>query len=164
MATIHCPSCGEEGSLDQKYCRKCGFNLKPVTKLVAGDDVADVRREKAERDRAILQRMYRWLMWGSLIFFIGLVLLVSGRAFDLPKFFGPLSSFVMISGIAAGGYGILAALRDGVATSKKLPPATKAAKLADSSTNPLANGAFPISLPSVTERTTQFIGEDTQKP
>ena len=33
---MHCPSCGNESSIDQKFCRKCGFNLEPVGKLLAG--------------------------------------------------------------------------------------------------------------------------------
>ena len=163
--TIHCPSCGHESSPDQKFCRKCGFNLEPVNKLVADGRDLEVNAEKLEGDGAILRRMYRWMMWGFLILLIGLVMLVSAKAFELPKFLGPLASFLLIGGTAAVAYGVLAALRDGAVSSKKLPRATNArSELAGSQTAELPNSSVPISLPSVTERTTQLIGEENKQP
>ena len=162
--TIHCPSCGHESSPDQKFCRKCGFNLEPVNKLVADGRDLEVNAQKLEGDGAILRRMYRWMMWGFLILLIGLVMLVSAKAFELPKFLAPLASFLLIGGTAAVAYGVLAALRDGVVASKKLPRATNArSELAGSQTAELPDNSVPISLPSVTERTTQLIGEENKQ-
>jgi len=156
---MHCPSCGNESSLEQKFCRKCGFNLEPVSQLVAASPDAETKLQKLESDRAILRRMYRWMMWGCLILLIGVVMLVSGKAFDLPKFLGPLSSFLLVGGAAAASYGVLAALRDGLASSKELPrPGETRNELSRSQTTELAGDSIPISLPSVTERTTQLIG------
>jgi hypothetical protein len=157
---MHCPGCGNESSLEQKFCRKCGFNLEPVSKLVVAAPDGETKLEKLEGDRAILRRMYRWMVWGFLILLIGVVMLVSGRAFDLPKFLGPLSSFLLIGGAAAAGYGVLAALRDGLAASKQLPRPTKTrSELSGSQTSELPANSIPVSLPSVIERTTQLIGD-----
>ena len=156
---MHCPSCGNESSLEQKFCRKCGFNLEPVSQLVTASPNAETKLQKLESDRAILRRMYRWMMWGCLILLIGVVMLVSGKAFDLPKFLGPLSSFLLIGGAAAAGYGVLAALRDGLASSKELlRPGKTRNELSRSQTTELTGDSIPVSLPSVTERTTQLIG------
>src|SRR5882762_3068396 len=106
---MHAPSFSRDTSLEQKFCRKCGFNLEPVSQLVAASPDAETKLQKLENDRAILRRMYRWMMWGGLILLIGVVMLVSGKAFDLPKFLGPLSSFLLVGGAAAAGYGVLAA-------------------------------------------------------
>ena len=161
---IHCPSCGDESALDQKFCRKCGFNLEPVGKLVTAGPDLETKSEKLESEQAILRRMIRWMMWGCLVLLIGLVLLVSGKAFDLPKFLSPLASFLLVGGAAAAGYGVLAALRDGMASPRKLPRAHQArAELPTASTNELGNQDVPMSLPSVTERTTQLIGKDANQ-
>ena len=58
---MHCPNCGNESDLDQKFCRKCGFNLEPVSKLVAAGPYLETKSEKLEGDQAILRRMYRWM-------------------------------------------------------------------------------------------------------
>jgi hypothetical protein len=159
---MHCPSCGNESSLEQKFCRKCGFNLEPVSQLiVARPD--ETKLGNQESDRTILRRMYRWMMWGFLILLIGVLMLVSGRAFDLPKFLGPLSSFLLIGGAAAASYGVLAALRDGL-VSKKLPRSAAArSELSGSQTSELPGNNLPVPLPSVTERTTQLIGDHADR-
>ena len=161
---IHCPSCGDESDLNQKFCRKCGFNLEPVSKLVAAGPNLETKSEKLESDQAILRRMTRWMMWGCLVLLIGLVLLVTGKAFDVPKFLSPLASFLLIGGAAAAGYGVLAALRDGMASPRRLPRAHEVREeLPVATTNELANQNVPILPPSVTERTTQLIGKDANQ-
>ena len=161
--TIHCPSCGHESSPDQKFCRKCGFNLEPISKLVSAGADSGAESDRVENDRTILRRMYRWMMWGFLVMLIGVVLLVSGKAFDLPKFLGPLSSFLLIGGAATAGYGLLAALRDGISSPKKLPRAPGNKELPPPPTTELPEQPVPIPIPSVTERTTQLIGEQSHE-
>jgi len=161
---IHCPTCGHQSELDQKFCRKCGFNLEQISKLVVAGAGSDAESGRMENDRAILRRMYRWMMWGCLILLVGLLMLVTGKAFDVPKFLSPLASFLMIGGTAAATYGVLAALRDGVVSSKKLHRKTNGhSQLAGSQTAELSDNAIAISVPSVTERTTQLIGEENTK-
>jgi hypothetical protein len=107
--------------------------------------------------------MLRWMMWGCLVLLIGLVLLVTGRAFDVPKFISPLAAFLLVGGTAAVGYGVLAALRDGIASPKKLAhPTQDWGELPSASTNELPDPGIPVALPSVTERTTQLIDENAK--
>lgn len=161
--TIHCPSCGHESALEQKFCRKCGFNLEPVSELVVAAPGRDAKSDAKESDRVILGRMYRWMMWGFLVLLIGLVLLVTGKAFDVPKFISPLAAFLLVGGTATVTYGVLAALRDGIASPKKLAqPAHDGGELSSASTSELPNSRIPIALPSVTERTTQLIDENAK--
>lgn len=161
---MHCPSCGNESSIDQKFCRQCGLSLESVSKLVAGHQTPEaIKREAKKNEQDVLRRMYRWMMWGCLILLIGVVMLVSGKAFDLPKFLGPLSSFLLIGGAAATGYGVLAALRDGVGLKTLSHPKHVHQELPHSPATELSNHGVPISLPSVTERTTQLIGDETKK-
>jgi hypothetical protein len=60
---------------------------------------------------------------------------------------------------------VLAALRDGIVSPKTLSAPPSQAELGPPPTSELVDGTVPISLPSVTERTTQLIGDNTkQKP
>jgi hypothetical protein len=107
--------------------------------------------------------MYRWMVWGCLVLLIGLVLLVTGKAFDVPKFISPLAAFLLIGGAATAAYGVLAALRDGIASPKKLAhPTREWGELSSASTSELPESRIPIALPSVTERTTQLIDENAK--
>ena len=158
---MHCPKCGNESDFDQKFCRKCGLNLAPISSLVLVDSGRDDEQkpDKVERDKLILRRMVSWMIWGCVILLIGLVLLATGRAFDVPKFLSPLASFLLIGGTATAAYGVLAALREGIASPKELARPKGRDELSSSATNELS-GEVPVGLPSVTERTTQLIGDD----
>ena len=112
---MHCPKCGNESDFDQKFCRKCGFNLAPISSLVLVDSGRDDEQkpDKVERDKLILRRMVSWMIWGCVILLIGLVLLATGRAFDVPKFLSPLASFLLIGGTATDRSEVAAGGREG---------------------------------------------------
>jgi hypothetical protein len=157
---MHCPNCGNESSLDQKFCRNCGFSLEPVSKLIVGsaihDDEAD---ERSKRQQASLQRMYRCMMWGGAILALGVLLLVTGKAIELPKIVGLLATLLVIGGTVTATYGVLAAMRDGTLGSPRLPAAKSGLNQA-STTRQLSGRNMPVPVPSVTERTTTLIGDD----
>src|SRR6185503_10148153 len=70
--SMHCPGCGNESSLDQKFCRKCGFNLEPISKLLIADKEPDqVKLSKAERESLVVRHMFRWMSWGGIVLLIG---------------------------------------------------------------------------------------------
>src|SRR6185503_502668 len=94
MNLMHCPSCGNESSLDQKFCRKCGFNLEPVSKLIVNNPAAgQLKLEKAEREKLALRRMVSWMMWGMLIMLVG--------------------TFITLGGVSVTMYGLLDTMRGG---------------------------------------------------
>jgi len=161
---MHCPSCGNESSLDQNFCRKCGFNLEPVSRLLSVNlDAEELKLERAQREKQALRRMVNWMMRGMLILLIGVVLLVTTRQFQLPQIVHLLSTFIALAGVSVVMYGLLDTMRGG-----RGRPKSKAIENAEP--NPAANNVkadttreleerLPVPLPSVTERTTQLIGD-----
>jgi len=159
---MHCPSCGHESSLEQKFCRQCGFNLEPVSKLVAGGRAIEpVEPDKSEAERLLVRRMFRWLSWGCIAILLGVVLLVLAKGVLSPIFY-LLASFFLLGGISIATYGLFSSIIKGT----YLPG--KASKSPEQigqnrTTKELPEADIPVPVPSVTERTTQLIGEDANR-
>jgi hypothetical protein len=87
-------------------------------------------------------------------------MMVTDKTFDVGKLFRFVSTLVILGGLAVSLYGTLAAL------GKAGPPALKAGlpdddkELSGVTTSELPDARIPVPLPSVTERTTQLIGEE----
>ncbi|HJZ80614.1 MAG TPA: zinc ribbon domain-containing protein [Pyrinomonadaceae bacterium] len=159
---MHCPSCGLESSLDQKFCRKCGFNLEPVSRLVSGDAGDDeIARARAERERQLVRRMFRWISWGCLVLLLGVILVVINKGFIHEAMFQSIASLLILGGAAMAGYGTLSTMVKGtyLPAPIKHPEAIKPAI----ATNELPEAGVPTFIPSVTERTTKLIGEDSSR-
>jgi len=160
---MHCPNCGNEGDLDQKFCRQCGFNLEPVSKLIlrgTGDE-ADSKLDKTERDKLIVRRMVSWMMWGILIMMIGFAFVVVDKQFKVDQLVGLVGALLVLGGVSVTTYGVLDALRGGLKTRKpKAIPAAPQNEAEPAPTTKELEGRTPIPLASVTERTTQLIGVD----
>lgn len=57
---MHCPNCGSESPSAQKFCRSCGFDLKPVSQLFTGtDEVPD--------DDKWRKTLTKWVVGGFLV-------------------------------------------------------------------------------------------------
>ena len=62
--TMHCPGCGTEAPVSQRFCRTCGFSLEKVPQLVAeqlseSDAIVDSKElDKLQRRQ---QEIDRWL-------------------------------------------------------------------------------------------------------
>lgn len=165
MNQMHCPNCGNQSELDQKFCRKCGFNLEPVSKLIVNSPAADeLKLEKAERDRIALRRMVSWMMWGMLILLIGVVVIVINKQFTLDPLVKLIGTFLTLGGVSVAMYGLLDTMRGGKARPKSLASDVgsdrlNAAESVKADTTRELEGRLPVPLPSVTERTTQLIGD-----
>ena len=161
---MHCPNCGTAATNEQQFCRACGMSLETVGKLVAqhSDTAAETPNKlaNAERERALVQKMFSRLMWGTIILLIGVVMLVVNRNFDIGRWFSLLSSLTMLSGIALGGAGLFDAMIKGASLSGRKSPQQITA---GTDTQRLAANPIPHELPSVTERTTQLIGVEDSK-
>jgi hypothetical protein len=164
---MHCPNCGNESDLDQKFCRKCGFNLAPITKLIqAGSaDDAEAKLEKVERDKLLVRRMVNWMMWGMLIMLIGVVLTVVNKQLKLDQLVGLIGTLIILAGLSVTTYGVLDALRCGGLKKRKPKAMTEpaASEIEQASTTKELEGRLPIPLGSVTERTTQLIGANSDQ-
>src|SRR5215831_4394764 len=95
---MHCPNCGNQSELDQKFCRTCGFNLEPVGKLIqtSSDEHNEAKLDRAEREKRIIRRMVSWMMWGLLVLLIGVVLSVVNKQFQLGHVFGLIATLVIL--------------------------------------------------------------------
>src|SRR5436190_10247827 len=105
---MHCPNCGNESDLDQKFCRKCGFNLAPISKLVlagSGDD--ELKLDKVERDNLLMRRMVSWVMRGFLVMLIGVVITVVNKQLKLDQLVGLIGTFLIIGGVSVVMLGVL---------------------------------------------------------
>ena len=65
---MYCPTCGNESSLDQKFCRACGMNLQSTS-----DAVAQHTHQVIDAD---WQREKRVERWGRITGLIGVVIIV----------------------------------------------------------------------------------------
>ena len=153
---MHCPSCGDQTPLDQKFCRKCGLSLESISQLLAEQVSIDTPSlEKQESNQAVLRSMYRWMKWGFLVLLIGLVLLVTNKTFVMGRAVQLLASFLLLGGTALATYGVLAPFR--ASSAKKLRGSNRPELLHPKPTNELPDAPIPIPIPSVTERTTELL-------
>jgi hypothetical protein len=165
---MHCPNCGNQSELDQKFCRTCGFNLGPVSKLIMNNpDAGQLKLEKAEREKLALHRMVSWMMWGMLILLIGVVVIVINKTFNLDPLVKLIGTFITLGGVSVTMYGLLDTMRGGKGRPKSGAidvgtnnPDTEEGVKADTTRE--LEGRLPVPLPSVTERTTQLIGAESK--
>jgi len=84
---MHCPGCGTEAPVTQKFCRFCGFSLEKVPQLVAEqllESEETLTSKAAEKLQKRQQEIERWLsitgigfiMLVALSFLIGLIYLM----------------------------------------------------------------------------------------
>ena len=157
---MHCPGCGNESSLDQKFCRKCGFNLEPVSALITGETAIDqVKQEKSEHERRLVRRMFRWLSIGCLVLLLGVILVIFNKGFIHEPMFQSIASLLILGGVAVAFYGVVSSIMRGTYLPDKTSNSPQ--RLSENrTTNELPDARIPLPMPSVTERTTQLIGED----
>lgn len=157
---MHCPSCGNESSLDQKFCRKCGFDLAAVSKLLTGptaDETAALERKR--REQVLVGKMFRGIIAGLIIVGIGVLMLIAGGTFALGKTFGLLSTAMMLAGIAVTCSSLFSAMMRGTATSELKETAHAGTPEFEKAptTRQLEGDRIPVPPASVTERSTQLI-------
>lgn len=163
---MHCPGCGTEAPVTQKFCRSCGFCLEKVPPLVAAqrseseEILTSAATEKLQKRQ---QKIERWLLITGLGFTALMVLsLLVGLLYllfagNIPIVPGIVILMLILGGSVAGALGIysekLKKMLSGSNSprSKKLPEGEK-------STLPLE--AYEGPLISVTERTTNLLEKD----
>jgi len=160
---MHCPSCGAETTIEQRFCRSCGMDLETVSKLVAAHSSPEsLRLEKSLTEKANRQRMYQSIKWGMTCFILGMATLAITKTLGLDKTFnlGPL--FLLFVGMGIMFYGgVLAPMRDGASSSRKLPGLGSTSELPETeTTKELPAARVPVPVASVTERTTQLIATE----
>ena len=159
---MHCPSCGAETTLEQRFCRGCGMDLETVSKLVAAHSSPEsLSLEKSLTDKANRQRMYQSLKWGMICFILGMAALATTKTLGFDKAFnlGPLLLLFMGMGVMC--YGVLAPMRERASSSRKLPGPGSTSELPETeTTKELPAARVPVPVASVTERTTHLIATE----
>jgi hypothetical protein len=112
---MHCPGCGAEAAITQKYCRSCGFNLEKVPELVAeqlpeSEQIlrVDLEEKLRKRQRNIEQSLsVAGMSLGAiaaLSFLAGLIYLLAVGS--MPIVPGIVLLVLLIGGIVAGSLGV----------------------------------------------------------
>ncbi|HEV8368315.1 MAG TPA: zinc ribbon domain-containing protein [Pyrinomonadaceae bacterium] len=162
---MHCPSCGAEAQLTQKFCRSCGLSLEKVPQLVAeqlSGSEEIITGEVVEKLHQRQRQIEHWLSTAGLGFIalagvsilIGLIyLLVAG---SLPLVPGTVLLILVLGGMVAGSLAIY---------SENLKKKLSGANLPKSRTlrereSKLPLDAYHKPFVSVTERTTNLLEKD----
>ncbi len=163
--TMHCPGCGTEAPVTQKFCRSCGFSLEKVPQLVAEQlsESEEIVPSKAEKLQKRQQEIDRWLFITGIGVIVLIVLsllsclLYLMLAGNLPLLPGMVLLTLLLSGLVAGSLGIYSErLKRTLSGSsslkqKQLPPGEATSKLAiEALEQPF----------SVTERTTSLLDQN----
>ncbi|MGH9941742.1 MAG: hypothetical protein ACRD9R_05195 [Pyrinomonadaceae bacterium] len=156
---MFCPSCGEQTTVEQKFCRGCGTGLEKIWETLAeqasvGDQMTaetdarlDARARRIERWRDAALYLFFAVIFGAILWGVVYELMIKKGAFLTGLGF-------LIFLFAAAATAILSAHLDEVKEAKKkrgpasLPPEPTAPLLSESRIEPI---------PSVTERTTDLL-------
>ena len=159
---MHCPSCGAETNLEQRFCRSCGMDLETVSKLVAAHSSSETGKlEKSLTRKANQQRMYQSLKYGMICFIVGMAALATTKTLALDKVFNLAALLLLFMGMGVMCYGVFAPLRERAADSRKLPGSGRTNELPETErTKELPAARVPVPVASVTERTTQLIATE----
>ncbi|HWN08049.1 MAG TPA: hypothetical protein VNO50_02015 [Pyrinomonadaceae bacterium] len=163
---MHCPTCGIDTTLDQRFCRSCGMDLEAVSKLVASHSSPETLTvEKSQIERAAEKRLYRSFKWGMICFLLGMAALATVKTLGFDKTFrlGPLLLLFLGMGIMV--FGVLSSLRILASKSTKVLDRERTAELQEAEvTKELPPAGVPVPVASITERTTQLIStQDASK-
>ena len=154
---MYCPRCGKDGSLEQKFCRGCGFQLDQVMELLEPQSVQVVDQNLAQLK---LKRI------GSIVVMSTISLALFGVcggiiwamvAAGMPVWFG-LLGLLFLLGITSGF--IILGLAQLKATAST---ASQTALDSNETTTGLLNQQALNIPPSVTERTTNLLSGEQNK-
>ena len=162
---MHCPKCGAEAPLTQRFCRVCGFSLEKIPELVT-QQVSDpeqlLRDELAEKLQERKQRVEHWLsMTGrgfTALTALGLLvawiyLMVGG---NIPLVPGVVILILLLGGIVAGSLAIYSeSLKKTLSDRRSLDSPGLPNRATLSAPSISAPEAYPLI--SVTERTTALL-------
>lgn len=163
---MHCPGCGTEATVTQRFCRSCGFSLEKVPQLVAeqlseSEEILTSNAEKKLQKRQ--QEIERWLSITALGFtalmalsiLIGLIYLLF--AGSLPILPGIVLLILVLGGSVAG---LLAIYSEKLKKTLSGSSSLRSRQLPEREKSKLPFEAYEEPLISVTERTTNLLDKD----
>jgi hypothetical protein len=138
------------------------MGLETVSKLVAEHSSPEMLKvEKSLCKRAIEQRMYTSLKWGMMAFILGMAMLFLVKTIGLGKGFNLIGGSLLFLSMGWMCYAVLSPMRDGSLNSNRFPRRVQPEELPRTDiTKELPAARIPVSVASITERTTQLISAD----
>ena len=164
--TMHCPGCGTEAPVTQKFCRSCGFCLEKVPDLVAeqrSESEEILTSAAAERLQKRQQKIERWLLITGLGFTALMVLsLLAGLLYLLFAGNIPIVPGIVILTLILGGSvaGLLAMYSENLKKKLSGSGSLGSRQLSEGEKPKLPLEAYEGALISVTERTTNLLEKD----
>jgi ABC-type transport system involved in cytochrome bd biosynthesis fused ATPase/permease subunit len=162
---MHCPNCGSEAPLTQKFCRSCGLSLEKIPQVVAAqfsrsesDVLSDRETEKLQRRQRSIERLLSTAGLG----FVGIAVIsmLAGISYlmiagSLPLVPGVVILIMLIVGLIAAFLGLYSEkLKRTLSESSSVNSAPLSSK---SITTELPVQTSPDASISVTEHTTKLL-------
>lgn len=158
---MHCPCCGAETSLDQRFCRSCGMDLEAVSKLVVAHSSPEAPKLEKGPSKRDQKGMPRPLRFGLNMFILGMAVLFITKALEFPWPFNLVGSLLLFLAMGLMFYRVLTRKRDGGSRSRMLPGFGRSSELQEPEiAKELPSARFPLPVASVTDRTTQLISTE----
>ena len=162
---MHCPNCGAEAPLTQRFCRSCGLSLEKIPQVVAeqfsrpeSDVLSPHEAEKLQRRQ---RNIDRWLSTAGVSFVgIAVLSLLAGISYlmvagSLPLVPGVVILVMLIIGLIAASLGLYSErLKRELSSGTGVNPAPLSSK---SATTELPPQTKPNASISVTEHTTKLL-------
>jgi hypothetical protein len=153
---MHCPGCGAQTSIEQKFCRVCGMNLEALSIALATQSVLpDSNDSHATAISHTSRRIMPWMRWGFIIMFVGAFLGVIGKKFIHDDIMSGVGALIAIAGIFLICFGSLPTLAPRSGKSRQSKPVKAPAQAKP--TMPIPLELLPESVSSVTENTTELL-------
>src|SRR5262245_25954589 len=107
---MHCPSCGAEAPLTQRFCRSCGFGLEKIPELVteqlAVPGTEKLRERQLKIERLLIASGIGFIMLVVLSMLSGLIYLM--MAGNLPLIPGFVLLILLLGALVAGSLALYA--------------------------------------------------------
>ena len=164
--TMHCPGCGTEAPVTQKYCRSCGFSLEKVPQLLAeqlSESEELLNSATAENLQKRQKKIERWLSITG-FGFTALMALSVLTALTYLLFVGsiPLVPGIVLLMLVLGGSvaGLLAMYSENLKKTLSGSSSLRSKQLPEREKSKLTVEAYEGPFISVTERTTNLLEKD----
>lgn len=153
---MHCPGCGAQISMEQKFCRVCGMNLEAVSIALATQSILPASNDShATGSSNTSRRIMPWMRWGVIITFVGIILGIVGKKFVHDDIISGVGALIAIAGIFLIAFGSLPTLAPRSGKSRQSKPVKAPAQAKP--TMPMPLELLPESVSSVTENTTELL-------
>jgi Predicted membrane protein len=160
---MHCPNCGKQSTMDQKFCRSCGMSLETVSKAVASHQSAPGSYEQPVKDESrALRRMGIMLFWGIVVLLLGGVLLGIDKRLLHNDLVGMIGLVMVIAGPILSMYAVISPMWQQASKSAPVTEPKITIELESNMRTPPEG--LPAPPPSITEQTTNTLEIEAAKP